>query len=79
MNDTAQEKPPTSHVPRVQSAVSHDASPQTSPEIESDWTKDARSPLNWSSARNWTIVVVLAMTNFAAYVVFHDSRFWVDF
>lgn len=54
------EKPPTSSAPSGKSTASHHAG--------SDWATNARNPLNWSSARRWTIIVVLAITNFVAYV-----------
>jgi hypothetical protein len=38
--------------------ISHDAA--------SEWASSTRNPLNWSSARRWTIIVVLAVTNFVA-------------
>jgi hypothetical protein len=79
MNDSAQKKPPTSHVPSFKSRVSHDASPHTGHEVESDWTNDARNPLSWSPTRRWTIIVVLAMTNFVAYVVSHTCEISVVF
>lgn len=37
--------------------------------IVPEWTTNVRNPLNWSSMRQWSIIVVLAMTNFVAYVV----------
>lgn len=54
------EKPHASRTPGDKSTASHHAG--------SDWATDARNPLNWSSARRWTIIVVLAITNFVAYV-----------
>ncbi|KAJ4287624.1 hypothetical protein N0V90_012327 [Kalmusia sp. IMI 367209] len=52
------ENPRTSGTPNDQSTKSHHA--------RSDWATSAHNPLNWSSARRWTIIVVLAITNFVA-------------
>ena len=35
---------------------------------ESDWATNGRNPLTSTLARRWTIVFVLAITNFVAYV-----------
>lgn len=34
----------------------------------SDWGKNTHNPLNWSPTRRWIIIIVLATTNFVAYV-----------